>query len=116
MNAMLWPTWRAPGAAAIRFRVPSVRNRLVSAKSRSIRRGLIRAGIAVSALTTASGRKPSTTAATAPPSSASAALTPSPRPLREKPSTSWPASRSTLRSGRPRTPVAPATSTRMAPS
>src|SRR6478752_274050 len=55
---MLWATIRrapAATAASTRFRVPSVRRRLVGANSSAMRRGLNAGGIAVSSCTTTSG-------------------------------------------------------------
>ena len=67
-------TREAPAAcaASTRMRVPSLRRRSFSSKSRSIRRGSMRCGSEVSWWMTASGRAAATTARTAPASSASA--------------------------------------------
>ncbi len=110
----------APRAAPTRIREPSLRRRSLRSKSRSILRGSIRFGSAVSWLTTASGRAWATASATALASSASAIarLGARPRaPARRSPRcgtsrvTSWPAASSAGTSRRPITPVAPARKT-----
>src|SRR5207237_456122 len=72
---MLWARMReapAAWAACTRWRVPSLRRRSLSSKSRAIWRGLMRRGSAVSSWMTASGRAWATAPRTASASSASA--------------------------------------------
>ena len=98
-----------------------MRSRLVSAKSRSTRRALSRAGIAVSSWTTTSGSARATASATAAALSASATTgsAPAARRAASLPGvrviavTEWPASTSPATSGRPIAPLAPATKTLM---